>query len=100
MNKLNRKPTHPGEILKEEFLNEFGISTNKLAEDLDVSIKLINNIIKENTRLDSELALKLSRYFGTSAELWLNLQNQYDIYNVLKTKRREINKIRPLKETV
>ena len=99
MNKLNRKPTHPGEILKGEFLEEFGISQTQLAGDLDISVRVINELINEKRNINSELALKLSRYFGTSAELWLNLQNQYDIYYVLKNKGKEINKVRPLKES-
>ena len=99
MNKLNRKPVHPGEILKEEFLEPFGISQTQLALDLDIPFKTINEVINEKRNLNSELALKLSRYFGTSAELWLNLQNQFDIYFVLKNKGKEIRKVRPLKES-
>ncbi|MDO8548733.1 MAG: HigA family addiction module antitoxin [Ignavibacteria bacterium] len=97
MFKIERKPVHPGEILKEEFLNPFGISQTQLAHDLDTSVKTINELINEKRNLSSELALKLSRYFGTSAELWLNLQNQFDIYRILKHKGKEISKVRPLK---
>jgi addiction module HigA family antidote len=97
MYKLSRKPVHPGEILKEEFLEPFGISQTQLAEALDTSFRTINELINEKRNLSSELALKLSRYFGTSAEVWLNLQNQYDIYQILKNKGKEISKVRPLK---
>jgi len=97
MFRLNRKPVHPGEVLKKEFLSPYRISQTRLAEDLDISFKIINELINEKRNLNSELTLKLSRYFGTSVELWLNLQNQYDIYWALKGKGREINKVRPLK---
>ncbi len=99
MHKLRRNPIHPGEILREEFLEPFGISQTQLALDLDIPFRTINELVNEKRNLNSELALKLSRYFGTSAELWLNLQNQYDIYRVLKNKGKEINKVRPLKES-
>lgn len=96
MYKLNRKPSHPGEILKEEFLEPLGISQTQLAEDLDTSFKTINELINEKRNLSSELALKLSRYLGTSVELWLNLQNHYNVYKILKDKGKEISKVRPL----
>jgi addiction module HigA family antidote len=99
MYKLNRKPVHPGEILREEFLEPLGISQTQLSADLDIPFKIINELINEKRNLNSELALKLSRYFGTSAELWLNLQNQFDIYFVLKNKGKEIRKVRPLKQS-
>jgi len=94
---LNRKPTHPGEILKEEFLKPLEISQTKLAEDLGTSFKTINELINQKRNLSSELALKLSRYFNTSVELWINLQNQYDIYRILKDKGKEINRVRPIR---
>jgi addiction module HigA family antidote len=97
MIKINRKPTHPGEILREEFLMPLEISQTRLAEDLGIPFRIINEIVNEKRDITSELALKLSRYFSTSAELWLNLQNKYDIYSVLKNKRKEITKIRPYK---
>lgn len=97
MIKTNRTPTHPGEILKEEFLMPLEISQTKLAEDLGISFRIVNEIVNGKRDVTSELALKLSRYFDTSAELWLNLQNKYDIYRVLKTKKKEISKVRPYK---
>ncbi len=96
---LKRKPAHPGEILREEFLKPAGVSQTKLAEDLDISFKTINELINEKRSLNSEIALKLSRYFGTSVELWLNLQNQFDIYLILKNKGKEIKKVHPLKKS-
>jgi antitoxin HigA-1 len=97
MIKINRKPTHPGEILKEEYLVPLEISQTRLAEDLGISSRYVNEIINHKRSVTSELALKLSRYFSTSAELWLNLQNKYDLYSVLKSKKKEISKVRPYK---
>jgi antitoxin HigA-1 len=99
MYKLNRKPVHPGEILREEFLEPLGISQTQLSADLDIPFKTLNEFVNEKRNLNSELALKLSRYFGTLAELWFNLQNQLDIYFVLKNKGKEIRRVRPLKQT-
>lgn len=73
------KPVSPGEILLEEFMKPYGISQNKLARDIDVPAGRINQIIKCTRSITVETALKLSAYFGTSAEFWLNLQNHYDL---------------------
>ncbi len=99
MNNINRKPVHPGEILREEFLKPMGISQIQLSEDLNTSVKIINELVNEKRNLSSTLALKLSKYFGTSIELWLNLQNNYNIYKTLKANKKEINKIRAFKIT-
>jgi len=78
--KLKRKPAHPGVILKEEFLIPFGISQTQLAYDIKTTFRTVNEIINERRNLSSEMAVKLAKYFGTSIELWLNLQNQNDIH--------------------
>ncbi len=94
---LERKPTHPGEILKAEFLDEFGLTQVELAKALNTTFRTINEIINTKRSLSPEMALKLSKYFGTSVELWLNLQNQYDIYKVMERKKNILNEIQPLK---
>ena len=98
MYKLKRKPTHPGVILKEDFLIPFGISQTQLAYDIKTTFRTVNEIINEKRNLSSEMAVKLARYFGTSVELWLNLQNQYDIYKIFRNKIRQIDKIKPFSE--
>lgn len=97
MIKLKRKPSHPGEVLKEEFLHELNISQTELAATLGTTFRTINEIINEKRNLSTEMAIKLSKYFGTSIELWLNLQNQYDIYKIYNKKKEMIDKVRPLK---
>jgi len=96
--KLKRKPTHPGMVLKEDFLIPFGISQTQLAYDIRTTFRTVNEIINERRNLSSEMAVKLAKYFGTSVELWLNLQNQYDIYRIFRNKRGQIDKIKPFSE--
>ena len=92
---LKRKPTHPGEILNEEFLKPLEISQTELAEALRTTFRTINELVNGKRNLSSEMAVKLAKYFGTSAELWFNLQNQYDIYVVSKSLNRKLNQIKP-----
>lgn len=77
MNKLN--PTHPGEILNEEFLKPLGISQYRLAKDINVAPIRINEIVHGKRSVSADTALRLSKYFGTSAEFWLNLQARFDL---------------------
>jgi addiction module HigA family antidote len=72
-------PVHPGEILLEEFLKPLGISQNRLGRALGVSPRRINEIIHGKRSVTADTALRLSRYFGTSAEFWLGLQIDYDL---------------------
>ena len=79
MNKQKIKPVHPGEILLEEFLKPMGISQNKLAVDIGVPPRRINEIVREKRRITADTALRLGRYFGISAQFWLGLQMDYDL---------------------
>jgi addiction module HigA family antidote len=72
-------PIHPGEILMEEFLKPFGISQYKLAKDITVPARRINEIVHGNRAVSADTALRLSRYFNLSERFWLNLQSRYDI---------------------
>ncbi|NWG28660.1 MAG: HigA family addiction module antidote protein [Ignavibacteriaceae bacterium] len=92
---LKSKPTHPGEILNEEFLKPLEISQTDLAEALGTTFRTINELVNGKRNLSSEMAVKLAKYFGTSAELWFNLQNQYDIYVVSKSLNKQLNQIKP-----
>jgi antitoxin HigA-1 len=71
--------THPGTILLEEFLKPLGITQNKLAVDIRVAASRIGEIVHGRRAITPETALRLAHYFGTSAELWLNLQQTYDL---------------------
>lgn len=73
------KPIHPGEVLLAEFLEPMGISQYRLAKDTSVPARRINQIVHGRRRITSDTALRLSRYFGTSAQFWMNLQTRYDL---------------------
>ena len=73
------KPIHPGEILLEEFLKPMGISQYRLAKDINVSPRRINEIVHGKRSISVDTALRLSRYFSLSERFWLNLQTRYDI---------------------
>ena len=72
-------PTHPGEILSEEFLKPMAISRNKLAMDIHVATPRINAIVKGTRAVTADTALRLGKYFGTGPEFWCNLQTNYDL---------------------
>ena len=71
------RPIHPGEVLREEFLNPLNLSANALA--LRVSAPWINDVVREKRSLSVDTALRLARYFGTTVQFWLNLQTAYDL---------------------
>lgn len=74
-----RKPVHPGEILSEDFMKPFGLSMNKLAMDLRVPVTRIADIVGERRGITPDTALRLARYFKTSAQFWMNLQTKYGL---------------------
>jgi len=77
---MERLPNiHPGEILREEFLNPLGITAYRLAKDIHVPGTRIADIVGERRGISAETALRLSRYFGNSAQFWLNLQAHYEL---------------------
>jgi antitoxin HigA-1 len=72
-------PVHPGEILLEEYLKPLGISQNKLGRDLNVPAQRMNEIVRGRRAITVDTALRLSRYFHTTPQFWLNLQSRYDL---------------------
>ncbi|MBI3599330.1 MAG: HigA family addiction module antidote protein [Nitrospinae bacterium] len=92
---LKREPTHPGEILKKDFMDPLGLSQTILAKEVNTSFRTINEIINHKRNISPEMAIKLSRYFRTSPEVWLNLQNQYDLYRVKENKKDTLESIKP-----
>jgi addiction module HigA family antidote len=79
MKKKKLHPVHPGEVLLEEFLKPMGLSQNKLALNVGVHARRINEIVLQKRRITADTALRLAKFFGTSAEFWLGLQSQYDL---------------------
>lgn len=79
--------THPGEVLEEEFLKPMGISRHKLAMDTHMPATRVGEIVRGRRAVSPDTALRLARYFGTSPEFWLNLQQQYDL-SVVRAERK------------
>lgn len=71
------RPVHPGEILREEYLQELGITPAALARALNVSAPTVNDIVRERRGVTADMAIRLGRYFDTSAQFWMNLQSEY-----------------------
>ena len=83
---IKREATHPGEILREEFVKPLNLTQTALAKDLGVNFRTINELINEKRNISPLTALKLAAYFKTTPEFWMNLQVKYDLY---KTKIKE-----------
>ncbi|WP_122821101.1 HigA family addiction module antitoxin [Varibaculum vaginae] len=89
-------PIHPGEVLSEDFLTEMGLSQNKLAVSIGVPPRRINEIVHGKRGMSADTALRLSRFFGTSAEFWLNLQTRYELDLASDRSAAELDQIKPL----
>src|SRR5205823_3262700 len=79
MKQIKLSPVHPGEVLLEEFLKPLAISQYRLAKDISVPPRRVNEIVLRKRSVSADTALRLNRFFGTSAEFWLNLQSQYEL---------------------
>lgn len=97
MKKSKLDPIHPGEVLFEEFLRPLGISQYRLAQEVHVPPRRINEIVQGKRAVSADTALRLGKYFGTSARFWLNLQTQYDL-DIQEEKTDVESDIRPFKE--
>lgn len=84
-------PIHPGEVLLEEFMKPLGITQYRLALDINVPPRRINEIVHGNRAITADTALRLARYFGTSEQFWLNLQSRYDLENQKDTLGDDLN---------
>lgn len=90
--KRDYPPIHPGEILREEFMEPLGLSQNALARELGIDPARINEIVRGKRSISADTALRLARYFGTTPELWMNLQSRYDLEMARETKASEIER--------
>jgi addiction module HigA family antidote len=92
------RPPHPGEIIKEDYLVPLGMSVNRLAAGLGIGAARLNEIVRGKRGISADTALRLARYFGTSAEFWLNLQSLYDLRMAESKARARIDReVKPLK---
>jgi addiction module HigA family antidote len=94
----HRSPTHPGEVLEQDFLKPLGMSQSRLSELTRMTFQRINQIINGKRGITPDTALRLSRLYGTSAEFWLNLQLHWDLWHAQREKADEIKRIRPLRK--
>lgn len=93
---LKRKPTHPGEMLREDFMPDYGLTVAGLADSLAVSRQSINELLRERRALSPEMALRLGRLFNNSPEFWLNAQRTVDLWVASQALKKEVSRIRPL----
>lgn len=89
-------PIHPGEVLMEDFIKGFGITQNRLAVAIGVPPRRINEIVHGKRGITADTAVRLSRYFGNSAEFWMNLQSHYELRIERRTLRDQLAAISPL----
>lgn len=94
---MKRKPTHPGEMLREDFMPDYSLSVAALAEALGVSRQSINELLRERRALSPEMAVRLSRLFGNSAEFWLNAQRGVDLWKANQALKSEVARIQPIR---
>jgi addiction module HigA family antidote len=94
--RMKRRPTHPGEMLREDFLPEYGLTISGLAQALGVSRQSINELLRARRAVSSEMALRLAQLFGNSAEFWLNAQRSVDLWDAAKAIRKDVEQIKRL----
>jgi addiction module HigA family antidote len=93
-----RKPTHPGELIREDLLPEAGISQTELAKLMGVSRRTVSEIIHERRKVTPDIAFRLAKVFNSTPEMWLNMQQALDVWEVGRIHGREYEKIFPVEE--
>jgi antitoxin HigA-1 len=100
LNGRKRRPTHPGEALREDIMPAAGLNQGALAKALGVSRLTINEIVLEKRGVSPDLAIRLAKYFGTSPDLWIGLQKDVDLWDAMQANRKVYSRIKPLKRRV
>ena len=97
-NKTKREipPTHPGEMLREDFMPDFDLNPTSMAAALGVSRQTVNELLRERRAITPVMALRLSRLFGNSPEFWMNAQHAWDLWDSERRFRKELSQIKPL----
>jgi antitoxin HigA-1 len=90
------RPTHPGEMLREDFMPDYDLNTTSMANALGVSRQTINEILRERRAISPAMALRLSRLFSNSPEFWLNVQHSWDLWDSEQRYSKELSQIHPL----
>jgi antitoxin HigA-1 len=94
---MKRRPTHPGEMLREDFLPDYGLTVATLAKAVGVTRQSVNELLRGRRALSPEMALRLSRLFANSAEFWLNAQRAVDLWDAAQAIKRDVARIKPLR---
>ena len=90
------RPTHPGAMLREDFLPDYGLSVSTFAKAIGVSRQTVNELLRERRAVSPEMALRLSRLFGNTPEFWLNAQRAVDLWEAARAIKKKIDRINPL----
>jgi len=93
----HREPTHPGEMLREEFLKPLGLSQRDLAERIDVPYQRVNELVNRRRGVTPATALRLAKVFGTTPGFWITLQARWDLYRAQAVEARVLRRIRPIR---
>jgi len=94
---MRRRPTHPGEMLREDFMPDYGLTVAGLAEAAGVSRQSVNELLRGRRAMSPEMALRLSRLFGNSPEFWLNAQRAVDLWDAAQKLKGTVDRIKPLR---
>lgn len=94
---VTRRPTHPGEMLREDFLPDYGLTVAGLAEATGVSRQSVNELLRGRRAVSPEMALRLGRLFGNSPEFWLNAQRAVDLWDAAQSIKGDVARIKPLR---
>jgi len=93
----HRAPTHPGEILLEEFLNPMGLTQRELAEGIRVPYQRVNELVNGRRGITPATALRLAKFFGTTPDLWMNLQLRWDLFQAQEVEAPDLDRIKRLR---
>lgn len=92
----DRAPTHPGEVLLEDFLRPLGLTQRDLAGGIGVPYQRVNEVVRGRRGITPSTALRLGKFFGTTPAFWMNLQLRWDLYHVRRSEARQLDRISPL----
>ena len=96
MTLITQRPPHPGEFLREDYIPECGLTVPTLAEKLGVSKQTVNELVRERRAVSPDMALRLGRLFGTTAQYWMNLQRNVDLWDSFEASGDALKQIEPL----
>ena len=96
----NRQPTHPGEIIRYEYLDELNMTQQQLADAIGITRVRVNEIILGKRSITPDTAFRLAKFFNTTPEFWMGLQTNFDMWNTLQKRKKEYEIIQPLKNEV